>query len=98
MPARPSQDMHIAAARRRLAHLAGLEAGTEAAERKILESAEARLVTVEDDLAKARRRALLADGPADRYLALTQERARLLDVIKRSRSALAEPEPQEPEA
>jgi len=78
----------MAAARRRLGHLAGLEAATATAERKILEAAEKRLAQVEEDLAKARRRALLHDGAATATIELTSERARLREVIRRAHEAL----------
>ena len=83
--------MHIAAARRRLGHLAGLEAGTRAAEQRILDAARERLETVEAELAQARRHALLRDAAATRTLELTEERGRLLEVIRRAEATLADP-------
>jgi hypothetical protein len=82
---------HIAAARQRIAHLAGLEAGTQAAERRIAEAAQKRLEAVDADLAKLRGPAQLDDTARDRFLALTEERGRLHDVMGRAQSALAAP-------
>lgn len=90
--ARPLPDMHIAAARRRLAHLSGLEAGTEAAEQKIRDAAHARLEVVDAELAQARRGAMLHDRPAARYIELTEERGRLLETINRANAALGDGE------
>lgn len=79
---------HIAAARQRVAHLAGLEAGTQAAERRIATAAQTRLEKVEADLAKLRGPAQLDDTARDRFLALHAERGRLHDVMGRAQAAL----------
>ncbi|RVT91433.1 hypothetical protein EOD42_22520 [Rhodovarius crocodyli] len=84
----PSPDQHMAAARRRLGHLAALDSSTDEAERKIRDAAMKRLAVVDEDLAKARPRAILHDGAGDAYLALTSERARLLNVIDRANTLL----------
>jgi len=86
---KPGQDQHIAGARRRLVHLAALEAKTAETERAILTAAEHRQDQVLAELDQLRPRAL-ADGRAgDRYLELTEERGKLAQVIAKARQALA---------
>lgn len=93
--AQPTPDQHIAAARRRLGHLAGLEAGTAKAEQAILQHARERLDTVEAELEQVRRHAAVKDRAATRYLELTEERGRLLEVIQRANDALGQGHPQD---
>jgi hypothetical protein len=88
MDSSASPDRHIAAAKLRLGHLAGLTAKTDAAERSILESAEARLAGVDADLAKLRPRVNLDQGAADSYMAAATERGQLALVIERARQVI----------
>jgi hypothetical protein len=81
-------DRHIDGAQRRLTHLAGMGASTEASERRILEAAEARRGVVEADLARLLPRVSLDASAAQTYLDLTAEAGRLAIVIARSRQAL----------
>lgn len=91
MAAPATQDRHIEAARRRVAHLHALDHATTAAERRILDAAEKRLAVVEAEITQARRRALVHDGAADRYMELTEERGRLLEVIRRAGEHIGQP-------
>jgi hypothetical protein len=88
MPAAPSSERHIIAARRRLGHLAGLASRTDSAERAILKAAESRLAAVRAELAKTADRVLTDQSAADRYITLTTERGQLELVISKARQAL----------
>jgi hypothetical protein len=77
----PTPDQHIEAARRRLGHLAGLEARTAETERTILAAAESRLEAVDRDLRRLQPRAILDDDAGDQYQALTEERGQLMGII-----------------
>lgn len=80
---------HIADTRAHLGELHGLAAKTEAAERRILASAEARLDEVNAGLDRLRPGAESApDAHQDRYLALVKERGKLHTVIAKARRAL----------
>ena len=82
-------DQHIEAAKRRLAHLAGLGAITQQTERRILDAATERLGVVQGDLDRLRPRAI-ADGAAgDDYQRLTLEAGQLHTVIANAQQALA---------
>lgn len=81
-------DRHIAAAKTRLGHLAGLAARTSAAERSILAAAEQRLTAVTKEMASVADRVLTDSDAADRYVTLIQERGRLKLVIASSREVL----------
>lgn len=89
MTSQTSPDRHIDAAKQRLAHLAGLSERTEAAERKILESAEDRLTAIDADLGKLRPRVNLDDAAGDQYQELTLERGQCVLVIERAKQVLA---------
>lgn len=89
MDAKALPDRHIDAAKRRLAHLGGLSARTEATERRILDAAQARIEAVEADLNALKGRALVDDEAADRYRALTFEHGQLDMVIARARQELS---------
>lgn len=89
MAAGSDSTKHIAAARRRLGHLAGLEAETAAVERKILQAAEDRLAAVQADLERLRPRATMPGSEAAaRYEELTLERGHLSLVIAQARQEL----------
>lgn len=80
---------HIEATRSRLGELAAIAARTEAAERRILELAEARLEDVQAAISRARPGVEIAPPAAqDRYLSLVSERAQLSSVIAKARAAL----------
>lgn len=79
---------HIAAAKTRLAHLAGLSGKTVAAERSILSAAEQRQHVVERELSSLADRVLTDHEAADRYTTLIQERGQLRMVIASAREAL----------
>ncbi len=81
-------DKHLDAARARLAHLGGLAARTEQAEKKILEAAQSRLEAVDADLAKLRPRVLLDPETGKQYQSLTMERGQLQTVIGQSQQHL----------
>jgi hypothetical protein len=85
----PTLSQHIAAARTRLGHLAGLSARTDAAERAILKAAQARLAAIQADLDKLRGRAVADPALGDRYTALVLERGQVELVIAHARQALA---------
>lgn len=87
-PAARQQQEHIGAAGKRLGHLAGLAARTDAAERKILEAAQEMLAKVEEDLPKLRARVQTDPEAADRYQALTLERGQLQQVIAQAQKVL----------
>lgn len=87
MKSDPSQP-HRAAAAKRLAHLGGLAARTDAAERRILDAAEDRLRIVRAELDQLRPRALADDAAAERYQALTLESGQLDTVIANARAVL----------
>lgn len=75
--------------RKQLGTLAGLAAKTEAAERKILASAEKRLAVVQAQIDRARPGVEAApDAAQDRYLELVRERGQLHQVIARARQTL----------
>lgn len=78
---------HIAAARRRLLDLEGLSRRTAAAERNIMEAAQARLDAVNADLNRVGPRALTDDAAGDEYQSLTVERGRLQNIIAASEAA-----------
>ena len=84
-----SSSDHLEAARARLTHLGGLSAHTAAVEGKILESAEARLSVVEQDIATLRPRVNLDGDAAEKYQALVLERGQLKIVIARAGEALS---------
>ena len=80
---------HIANTRAHLGELHGLAAKTEAAERRILQSAEARLQTVNTALERLRPGVEAApDKSQDRYLELVEERGQLHIVIAKARQVL----------
>jgi hypothetical protein len=80
---------HIENTRAHLGELHGLAAKTEAAERRILERAEARLDEVNAALERLRPGVEAApDKSQDRYLALIEERGQLNTVIAKSRQVL----------
>jgi len=80
---------HIAQTRTHLGRLHGLAAKTEAAERRILERAEARIEEVNGLIDRARPGAEVApDAAQDRYLALVEERGQLNTVIAKARQVL----------
>lgn len=81
-------DQHIAAARQRLIHLAGLAAKTEASERRILSAAEHRREEVRGELERLRPRAVADRAAGDRYQELTAELGQLEAVIARAHQAL----------
>lgn len=81
-------DRHIAAARTRLTHLAGLAGKTANAERSILTAAEQRMKAVERELASVADRVLTDMKAAERYMTLTEEVGRLKLVIASAREAL----------
>lgn len=81
---------HMDKARGQLGELASLADKTERAERRILEAAEARLDTVQQEIETVRGDAQRGDEKAeDRYLDLVRERGKLQTVIARARSNLA---------
>ncbi len=86
----PDHDRHLDAARRRCAHLSGILAASETAERNIHAAAVERLAVVQGDIAKARARAHTDPDSADRLLALTLEAGRLHTVIGRAHDTLGE--------
>ncbi len=80
---------HIDKARSTLGELGGLTAKTEAAERKILSSAESRLEDVQKAIARAQAGAESSpESEQDRYIALVEERGQLNIVIAKSKKAL----------
>lgn len=80
---------HMNKARSQLGELAALSARTEAAERRILSAAEARLDAVQAEIADMQPRMSLAtDDEENRYLSLVEERGRLNKVIAKAREAL----------
>jgi hypothetical protein len=80
---------HIENTRAHLGELHGLAAKTEAAERRILSSAEARLDEVNAALERLRPGVEAApDKSQDRYLALVEERGQLNTVIAKARQVL----------
>ena len=81
-------DRHIDASKRRLAHLAGLAAKTEEAERRILAAATHRIEAVEADLGVLRPRVQIDPAAAGRYQELTLERGQLQVAIARAREVL----------
>ena len=84
-----SPEKHIAAAKRRLVHLSGLAATTEAHERKILGAARSRKEAIETDLKALKPRAIADASAGERYLELTQELGQVDLVIARARKALS---------
>lgn len=84
-------DKRMAGARRRLVHLHGLDARTEAAERQILAAAEHRHAEVLNAIAKLAPRAAADRAAGDRYTAAVLERGRLETVIARAKANLGEP-------
>ena len=81
---------HIQNTRDSLTGLHGLAAETEAAERRILERAEARLEDVNAMIERQRPGIDAApEGAQDRYLSLIEERGQLQVVIAKSRAALS---------
>lgn len=81
---------HIAGARKRLGHLQGLAAQTEAAERKILAAAEHRMESVLADLKTLRPRVMTDPAAGDRYSELVMERGHLAQVIAQARQELGQ--------
>ena len=80
---------HIANTRAQLGELHGLAAKTEADERRILRSAEARLEQVVAMIERQRPGVEAApDAAQDRYTDLVKERAQLQTVISKSRHIL----------
>lgn len=86
--AEPTPDQRADGARRRLVHLAGLSAKTEAAERGILAAAEDRHAAVLSDIASLAPRALLDPDAAERHRKAVEERGHLELIIARSRAIL----------
>ena len=82
-------DKHADNVRRQLSELSDLAAKTEAAERKILEAAEAQLEQVNSRIQELRPSALLDSGSSDEYQKLVADRARLNVVIAQARKHLA---------
>ncbi len=76
------------ALRKRLGDLSGLEAQTEAVERKILEASRDRLDVVQADLDRLRPRVALDDGAAGAYEKLIIERGRLNTVVANALAVL----------
>ena len=89
MPKSDPSAKHIEAAKRRLAHLAGLRARTLDSERRILDRAVARDGDVTAEMAKLRPAASVHPVAADRYQALVLEAGTLAKVIGQSRRILA---------
>ena len=85
MPVEPSAD-HTAAARRRLAHLAGMDAHTARTESRILAAAEDRLSKVGGEADKLRHRVFTDDKAAEAYEAAITEAAQLRTVIATARA------------
>jgi hypothetical protein len=82
---------HIENTRAHLGELHGLAAKTEAAERRILERATARLDEVNAAIERLRPGVETAPGASqDRYLSLITERGQLATVIAKARQALGE--------
>lgn len=79
---------HIDRTRHQLGELAGLASKTEAAERKILSSAEQRLASVQNELLGIHGAEFGKD--ADRYTELVAERGQLQIVIAKARRALGQ--------
>jgi len=79
---------HIAAAQRRLSHLAGIGGETKKAEQNILRGAAARLLVVTSELTTLRPRVNLSAAESASYQALTLERGQLAIVIANARKAL----------
>lgn len=88
MPSPDPSAPHIAAARRRLAHLSGLRARTAAAEARILDAARARLDAVDADLVRLRPRVNTDPHAAERYQALVLERGQLHRVASQSQQVM----------
>lgn len=81
---------HISNTRAHLGELHGLAAKTEAAERRILESAETRLDEVNQSIERLHPGVETApDASQDRYLSLVEERGQLATVIAKARQALS---------
>jgi 2-phospho-L-lactate guanylyltransferase (CobY/MobA/RfbA family) len=83
----PLPERHIQATRTRLAHLGGLSAKSDAADKAILHAAEQRLAVVDSDLAKLSPRAIADAAAGDAYQRLTLERGQLVTVIARAQAA-----------
>ncbi len=81
-------EKHITGAKARVQHLAGLQAKTDAAERKILEAAQHRAGEVEARLKALRPRIDLDTSAADTYQELTLERGQLALVIAQAQQHL----------
>lgn len=81
-------DKHLAAAGRRLGHLAGLAERSEQAERNILTAAERRLADIHADVAKLRPRALTDSSAGELYTNLIAEKGQVELVIARAKRAL----------
>jgi multidrug resistance efflux pump len=80
---------HIENTRKQLGELGDMAAKTEAAERRILERATARLDQVNAELERSRPGIEAApDKSQDRYTALIQERGQLNLVVAKARKAL----------
>ena len=82
-------DKHADNVRRQLVELSELSSKTEAAERKILETAEEKLAEINERLQKLRPDAVLDAGSSDEYQNLVNDRARLNLVIAQARKHLA---------
>jgi len=74
--------------RSRLADLSALQARTDADERKILAAAEKRHDDLQKQMDDLRKDAVLDDGAAARYVAMSQELGQVSIVIAKAREAL----------
>lgn len=82
---------HIEKTKSYLGELAALQAKSERAERKILESAEARLAVVQGQIERAQVGIeAVSDEAQDRYVELVSERGKLHMVIAKARKNLSE--------
>lgn len=81
---------HIENTRAGLGELAGLGAKTEAAERRILENAEIRLIEVQRKLAKIKGAEFGPPEQQDAYNELIKERGQLNVVIAKAKEILGE--------
>jgi hypothetical protein len=80
---------HIENTRRQIGELAELSAKTEAAEQRILESAEKHLAKIQARIAELRPRAVLDQEAGEEYQKLTAEQNRLGVVIATAKKHLA---------
>jgi hypothetical protein len=85
MAAQSSPDRHIAAAKLRLGHLAGLSARTDDSEHSILEAAQDKCAAIQVDLDKLHQRALTNPEAARQYESMLVERGQLENIIAHAR-------------